>query len=656
MDLRMSNPPDEQSQARSRHQIVSLLQHFKFVRQCIKCSAKTLLNVNDVFVKAQHAVLYPINPLYDLSEGKLTPECESAFTRIFRMFDEDNDGLLSNKELNNFQAYCFKVSLMEGDLAGWKKVLAKNNPSEAVVRDGKFTVFGFLAIFDVFISSDRLEIPWIILRIFGYDDDLKLEIPSSVASATSSWRLSPYSLQFLTSIFHQFSSKGEDCLSQKDILSIFSIIRNPSLPPWHPARVDDFLKGSFSFPRILTQNIQTVARKPISGIDEKAPSQTPPTDPFLVPMSLLDWIGQWHMLSSISPTATRAELYRLGHVEDSQHDDILRKKKNKPQSLSPTGPLSLSIPPNAIRAVVIGSRGCGKTAFLNALCHQNEMKESYTPNFLETNPTLRPETRCAHVFFEDRSINGPKSGGVKKHTRKITELVLTEIPTFEIGEYSESELSSFISDSNNKFRQGFDLVIFLFDCTKESSLSYVIDLEKRMLTDDIPRVFIGSKNEITNKQTNPDSDIKKSSEGSLKETVKLTMEKSFRHCEELDLESPMFVYASPNGLGGTGLPATNFRAKVLENVARCALDKSDHNRLRARPFAERKRRDAEKRRKMLWFGGLMSASVAVVIGVGMFWGQKDDRKGRMGWLKNLFFLGGIHSVSKTDTSDRSKEV
>ena len=134
---------DEQSQARSRHQIVSLLQQFKFVRQCIKCSAKNMWNVNDVFLKAQHAVLYPINPLFDLSEGKLSTACELALTHIFRFFDIDRDNLLSDDEMKLFQRYCFNAPLIDRDLASWKKILSKNNPNENILQGNKFTIKGF---------------------------------------------------------------------------------------------------------------------------------------------------------------------------------------------------------------------------------------------------------------------------------------------------------------------------------------------------------------------------------------------------------------------------------------------------------------------------------------------------------------------------------
>ena len=147
---------DEQALARKRQQIVSLMQRFPFVRQCIKCSAKNLLRVDDVFNKAEQAVLYPFTPpLYDLQTGRLTAECKRAFTRIFRIYDADHDGLLSDNELDRFQRETYHVAAFDRDYTGWKKVVTRHNPQadERVIEDGKFTIPVFLAIFDVRLSS-----------------------------------------------------------------------------------------------------------------------------------------------------------------------------------------------------------------------------------------------------------------------------------------------------------------------------------------------------------------------------------------------------------------------------------------------------------------------------------------------------------------------
>ena len=243
-----------------RQQIVALMQRFPFVRQCIKCSAKDLLRVDDVFLKAQQAVLYPfVPPLYDLETGQLTIECKRAFTRIFRMFDKDYDGLLSDAEWDRFQRDTFNFAIVDSDLAAWKKVLTRNNLSETeerVLQDDKFTIQGFLTMFDVFIGQNRLDVVWQALRKFNYDDDLNLHIPDSimnpeddVGGTTSSWKLSSTAKQFLTNIFRQFDSDKDGYLSPDDIITIFSVLPPPALPPWHPLRAPELFEGCFSVPK-----------------------------------------------------------------------------------------------------------------------------------------------------------------------------------------------------------------------------------------------------------------------------------------------------------------------------------------------------------------------------------------------------------------------
>lgn len=611
MDLQLSNSTDEQSQARSRHKIVSLLQRFKFVRQCIKCSAKNLLNVNDVFVKAQHAVIYPINPLYDLSAGTLTPACKHAFTRIFRMFDEDGDGLLSNRELQRFQSYCFRVSLMEGDLAGWKKVLSKSNPAEAVVEDGKFTVFGFMAIFDVFINSDRLEIPWIILRIFGYKDDLTLQVPTSI-SADDAWRLNIQTIIFLTRTFHQYSS-NDGFLMPKDIASIFSIVTDTALPPWHPDRAGEFTKDCFSSP-VITLSKFSITNHENGDIND---------DVTIPKMSLRDWIGYWHMICSIAPSSTKVELYQLGYNDDSK---LWNKNKIHPSLSSKSN----MVPKSLVRGVVIGSKGCGKSAFLSCLSNLDEIDCGVTVN-AKNDFTSSPGTTFMHASFTDKTFRAQRilSRG----------LALTEVPYFEEGKKMESDLMRLLYNSKD-LSQGFDFVILIFDSQNLSSLNYVLDIEKRLLKDNsIPRMFVGTKYEKKDGNTEFDTD-----------EIIATREKSIEHCENLDLESPIFVCTQADPLDSIGDSIISCREKIIEHMVRCSVGTSDPNGIRSRPYEERLRKEAEKRRQTIWLAGILGAGVATFIGVRLLIGQQQKREGKMQFLSNLFLFGALSSISQSGTA------
>ena len=108
--------------------------------RCIECSAKSLINVSEMFYNAQKAVLHPINPIYSIEEQEvsnyqfrnvsglsnlnakklrihnlfllqLTEKCKRALTRIFKICDSDGDGLLDDYEVTMFQKKCFDSPL-----------------------------------------------------------------------------------------------------------------------------------------------------------------------------------------------------------------------------------------------------------------------------------------------------------------------------------------------------------------------------------------------------------------------------------------------------------------------------------------------------------------------------------------------------------------
>lgn len=93
----------------------------------MECSARTLHGVADVFATATRLVMYPMRPLFDVKAmvrclpwlarpcptrithcgsallQRITSRYRNALDRVFRVFDEDNDGLLSEDEVCKFQ-------------------------------------------------------------------------------------------------------------------------------------------------------------------------------------------------------------------------------------------------------------------------------------------------------------------------------------------------------------------------------------------------------------------------------------------------------------------------------------------------------------------------------------------------------------------------
>ncbi|KAF5195626.1 Mitochondrial rho gtpase, partial [Thalictrum thalictroides] len=73
--------------------------------------SNTPWKVSEVFYYAQRAVLYPIDPLFDLETQTLKPRCVMALKHIFNISDQDQDGSLSDAELNDYQVKCFDAPL-----------------------------------------------------------------------------------------------------------------------------------------------------------------------------------------------------------------------------------------------------------------------------------------------------------------------------------------------------------------------------------------------------------------------------------------------------------------------------------------------------------------------------------------------------------------
>lgn len=691
---------DEQALARKRQQIVSLMQRFPFVRQCIKCSAKNLLRVDDVFLKAQQAVLYPfVPPLYDLETGQLTVECKRAFSRIFRMFDKDHDGLLADAELDGFQRETYNVAVFDRDLAAWKKVVTRNNPSEtdeSVLQDGKFTIQGFLTIFDVFISQNRLDVVWQALRKFNYDDDLNLHVPDSVtnpdedaspgSSTTVSWKLSHAAKQFLTRLFRQFDSDKDGFLSPEDLVTMFSILPPPALPPWHPMRAPELFEGCFSLPKesptsgsssgsasptfggdaslIVPSAAMTLQQSLLStsGVSILSASDSLPSvdvggmHPLSKSLSYLEWMGHWHAISAISPSVTRAELYRLGHVEDyhkksrqasefrrrSRDHRYKAKKKKVLDELDVAGENSgayydTTLRSREMRVLVLGSRGCGKTALLNALCGTFDGSLDGSIRAVDTSSTSRPETSTTFVKLK-RSF-APQSGSGKIDEREgeefVVHLVFTDVPVAAAARQQEHylQLSELFGSATSPKDRVCDLAMLVFDCTDSSSLAVVKDLESKLLTKETPRLFVGTKSDLIVAPEPEDGDARPGT----------VLDEAVVHCRGSDLEPPLLTSASEMGLGTGG----EERTKALDHFARCALnDEPGIEHLKSRPHEAEKRREAARRRKMMWLGGIVSVGVVVAVGVGLLWGgsAKKDQKGGFGWLRNFF--GGSSRSSK----------
>ncbi|KAJ7977981.1 Mitochondrial Rho GTPase [Quillaja saponaria] len=198
LDLR-----DETLPLNLEHVMTPLMQDFQEIETCIECSAFKHIQVPEVFYYSQKAVLHPTAPLFDQETQTLKPRCVRALKRIFIDCDHDKDGVLSDAELNDFQVKCFNAPLQPSEIVEVKRAVQEKLPEG--VNDRGLTLTGFLFLHALFIEKGRLETTWNVLRIFGYDNDIKLSdhlIPASFKRAPDqSLELTNEAIEFLKGIF-----------------------------------------------------------------------------------------------------------------------------------------------------------------------------------------------------------------------------------------------------------------------------------------------------------------------------------------------------------------------------------------------------------------------------------------------------------------------
>lgn len=124
----------------------------------IECSAKNYLKLIDLVFCAQRVVLFPINPIYDTQDQKLTPAFVWALKRIFWIADQDNDGYLNDKELSDLQKEVFKGNLNKNHIEGLKELLWVKCPEykEDRYSDSGITFEAFKALQLVFIHKLKI--------------------------------------------------------------------------------------------------------------------------------------------------------------------------------------------------------------------------------------------------------------------------------------------------------------------------------------------------------------------------------------------------------------------------------------------------------------------------------------------------------------------
>ncbi|CAM9807251.1 unnamed protein product [Pylaiella littoralis] len=359
-----------------KRQMEPLEKRFSCFHMSIECSSVTQMGINQALCHARGAALHPRAPLYDAQEEKLKPPFDKAMRRLFRIYDADRDGLLSDDELNAFQSKSFRVFLSEEDLDSLRKILSRlaaggGQDADEYFRwrsegaQGAFTVEGFLRLIQLFIDKKHMKAPWQAMTSHHYDEELVLTVPKEVAdpplgkTTADQQVLAPAAQKFLLQLFQQFSEESGTpagrVLTGEGQAEVFSVIPDPACASWDkPRSLGEDCPGHEDVD-FQTTPFARLMRAPGAGRAMTAEA----------------WMAHWQMLALHSPLLLRTHLFYVGFKGHAENMLV-----NKPSRSHRAIAAAAATAPartgrgrgsSAIEVFVLGSRGCGKSRLIKAL-------------------------------------------------------------------------------------------------------------------------------------------------------------------------------------------------------------------------------------------------------------------------------------------------
>lgn len=310
--------------------ILPIMNDFSEVETCVECSARTLKNISEVFYYAQKAVLHPTAPVYNPEDKELTPVARKALTRIFKICDLDNDALLNDSEVNQFQQKCFNAPLHPQALEDVKAIVSRHT-SDGIINNA-ISLKGFLFLHTLFIQKGRHETTWTVLRKFGYDNNLQLTndfiAPRIHVGPGSTTELTHQGYQFLANLFDKYDEDRDGSLRTEELENLFSTC--PFLP-WGP------------------DVNNTVATNEEGWITAQG------------------YLAQWTLTTLLDFPRTLEFLAYLGyHFHHESQLSALHVTRDKKLDLE-----KRQTTRNVFRCHVLGAKSVGKTSFLQGLLRRN---------------------------------------------------------------------------------------------------------------------------------------------------------------------------------------------------------------------------------------------------------------------------------------------
>jgi len=357
--------------------LLAIMDEYPEVETCIECSAYDLKNISELFYYAQKAVLHPTSPLYSHEEQQLTEKCQNGLIRIFKICDLDNDDVLNDIELNEFQKRCFKNSLPTHGLQEVKSIIQRNM-EEGVTEEG-VTLPGFLFLHTLFIQKGRQETTWTALRRFGYGDNLELRqdylIPSFDVGEDCSVELSSSGLDFVMELFYKYDQDEDDALSPDELDNMVELCEE------HPWRSVDYTATCRNEKKWMTAE---------------------------------GFVAQWILWSYVNHNWSLKMLAEFGYIHGDMENQLSALKvalrKETKQSKQRKSNRSVYL------VYVIGDKGVGKTSFMQSFLdntlEDNKDEEEFSKYAVNSVALQKQEI---HVIFEEVS---PEEADAKLSSNK----------------------------------------------------------------------------------------------------------------------------------------------------------------------------------------------------------------------------------------------
>ncbi|EEB06870.1 GTPase Gem1 [Schizosaccharomyces japonicus yFS275] len=324
------------------HEMVPLMNEYKEIEACIRCSAAERINVNELFYVCRSCVVTPITPLWETKEHRIKCAARDALSRIFFLLDKNNDSLVGVDELNELQNLCCSKMFTPDESKDIFDCVRAICP-EGILGDS-LNINGFLAYVSHMIENGKQESIWGILRAFHYTDSLSLDegylYPLLDVSSGQSVELSPKGYRFLVDLFYRFDRDNDGALNTKELAALFRF--TPGLPE--------------------------------TWIQSQFPNSTALNEHGCVTYN--GWLAQWTMMTLFDYKTTLAYFAYLGFDSGTRQSVLEAIKVTKSRSLR--NRRQIKVDRNVFLCLVVGQRGCGKTSLLSSFIN-SDYRGSLTP-------------------------------------------------------------------------------------------------------------------------------------------------------------------------------------------------------------------------------------------------------------------------------------